>query len=404
MTLGTGANPEPTTTSSGISLTSGSSSPPRANTQPITPSSPHTLRNKEVNEFNSPLHTKTTSSTSNGAPSGLSKTPPKSIPSSPQHKKHLIKSTLSVPANIEFLNSDLDDNEDEDLKPLTSSFVENHFHTKTVSESDLKTRTTRKASAMNGHRRPRPSLMDIRNADRQLSLNMTKQQKIVPIVSGQLKPSEARKGAYTVSSISSPITLESYRNDFSSPLLDPKTILFAENFDFALIPEDVQYTDALFLSQIERLKQIVEKEYAEKGASAQFKRDAILWRRTLESPEYPALGMILRRVFCVLRYGGLMYRDSEKVNDWKLWSGTRYPIASALSHGSRVIIQLDRMVEGSDHGKDEHAFWKWLITYVFLFNWLVTLKISGQVDGDLSKFISTKTSGSKYCFVADFNM
>ncbi|KAG2389392.1 hypothetical protein C9374_013952 [Naegleria lovaniensis] len=166
-------------------------------------------------------------------------------------------------------------------------------------------------------------------------------------------------------------------------IVEPKEIIFLDNFEYALIPDDVPYSDPLFLSQVERLKQIIEREYSEVGALAQFKRDAILWRKTLESPEYEALGNVLRRIFCVLRYGGLLYREDEKTHEWNIWHSTKYPIASVLSHGSRVIIQLDSMDgEGATHHNgDEHSFWKWLIT--------------GSCDGDLSKYVSTYTSGNE---------
>lgn len=157
-------------------------------------------------------------------------------------------------------------------------------------------------------------------------------------------------------------TLDSNTRD----IVEPKEIIFLENFAYALIPDDVPYSDPLFLSQVERLKQIIEREYSEVGALAQFKRDAILWKKTLESPEYEALGNVLRRIFCVLRYGSLLYRENEKTHKWNLWNSTKYPIASVLSHGSRVIIQLDSM-DGDGaihHNGDEHSFWKWLVTYV----------------------------------------
>ncbi|KAL9651163.1 hypothetical protein ABK040_008235 [Willaertia magna] len=166
-----------------------------------------------------------------------------------------------------------------------------------------------------------------------------------------------------------------------------QTITTDNNSLYKLIPDNVPYTHPIFLSGIDKLRRVIEKEFKTMGPHSQIIRDAILWRRTLDNPEYKNLGNILRRIFCVIRFGGLMYRQNEKSDycnaKWNMWYKTNYPIASVLSHGSRVIIQLEKMngENSGDHLMDEHSFWKWLIT--------------GKPDGDVSKYISTKTSGNE---------
>jgi hypothetical protein len=66
--------------------------------------------------------------------------------------------------------------------------------------------------------------------------------------------------------------------------------------------------------------------------------------------------------------------------EWKSWSESGWPIATALSHGSRVMIQTPTS-KSKDSNERDHSFWNWLIT--------------GSQTGDISKFISTSISGDE---------
>jgi hypothetical protein len=177
-------------------------------------------------------------------------------------------------------------------------------------------------------------------------------------------------------------------------------------------PKDTSYyTSQEFMDHLEMVKIQVYEEFKLHGPFMQFRRDAKLWKLTIEEPEVPHLGTILRRIFTTLRYGGFLYREHEKTplntdpngpdpTRWMWWHDSAIPIASAMSHGSRVIIQLPKKqskhhVELDDDGygiddyydkddeKDQHchAFWRWLIT--------------GNPKGDVSKYVSTATNGNE---------
>jgi hypothetical protein len=86
--------------------------------------------------------------------------------------------------------------------------------------------------------------------------------------------------------------------------------------------------------------------------------DSILWSRTIDSPGNAYKGEILKRVFTVLRWGGLDFLPRNQ-NNWRRWTDVGWPIATALSHGGRVMIQLPRTDPRSPHEKD-HRFFDWL--------------------------------------------
>jgi len=153
-------------------------------------------------------------------------------------------------------------------------------------------------------------------------------------------------------------------------------------------------------------KDLVLSELKKEGMNPQFKRDAEYWYNTLsvftkqsnqdiiqsdfslasnitEKFELIALEKkridILRRIFVVLRYGDLLWRKSKKTNDWVLWNDLKgLPIATAMSHGSRIIIQLPRStlvdkkkgifsklkntLRPKDESNHDHGFWTWLLT------------------------------------------
>jgi hypothetical protein len=79
-------------------------------------------------------------------------------------------------------------------------------------------------------------------------------------------------------------------------------------------------------------------------ADRQFQLDAALWYGALHHPPSAAEGAFLKRLFGLLYYGGLLFKDDQ--GNWHDWNGTysgrnpTVPVAAALSHGGRVIIQI----------------------------------------------------------------
>src|SRR5262249_45389047 len=101
-----------------------------------------------------------------------------------------------------------------------------------------------------------------------------------------------------------------------------------------------------------------QQAYREMLPSQQMGWDAYLWEQALALPGTVAKQPILRRLFTVLRWGGLMFRPEKNQNNWRLGSDVGGNIAAAISHGGRVMIQLPRTKAGQD-GKDD-AFFTWL--------------------------------------------
>jgi hypothetical protein len=57
-----------------------------------------------------------------------------------------------------------------------------------------------------------------------------------------------------------------------------------------------------------------------------FIRDAILWKLTMKYPGNRARRDILRRIFSILRYGGLFYRNDKKSNEYNFRHDLNLPI------------------------------------------------------------------------------
>jgi hypothetical protein len=142
--------------------------------------------------------------------------------------------------------------------------------------------------------------------------------------------------------------------------------------------------------KVEEMREFVDTEWKLKRFEGQVQRDAEVWLETLKNPGVESRGNILRRLFTVIRYGGLVLRHASREGSeadckWKSWYETKWPIATTLSHGGRIVIQLPRKKLNSKNPQtgsryDSH-FWKWLIT--------------GEVDGDLSEYVSTSGSGDQ---------
>ena len=87
-------------------------------------------------------------------------------------------------------------------------------------------------------------------------------------------------------------------------------------------------------------------QVAPKPQIAQFRVDAGMWYGAVTSDE----SGVLLRIFQTLWWGGLFVK---RANGWQPWSSTGAPIASVLSHGGRIILQLPKSPSGD-------AFWEWL--------------------------------------------
>jgi hypothetical protein len=151
------------------------------------------------------------------------------------------------------------------------------------------------------------------------------------------------------------------------------------------------------------LEEKINKEYEEGGFAPQAARDADIWYKTLTEKATDHLEQqridILRRIFCVIRNGGLIFRSDNKGENWKWFADSNLPLATALSHGSRIMIQLDKSHVGgkkrkmsnflqfssrseltTDETDHNHAFWNWLLT--------------GDPDGKLRDVVSTDSDSS----------
>lgn len=84
----------------------------------------------------------------------------------------------------------------------------------------------------------------------------------------------------------------------------------------------------------------------------QFKLDCALWYASLNvSAGSSEKTSLLKRFFNVLYHGGLLYHSAG----WHSWASSNIPLASVLSHGGRVLIQLPfAKYEG------DNEFFNWL--------------------------------------------
>lgn len=64
---------------------------------------------------------------------------------------------------------------------------------------------------------------------------------------------------------------------------------------------------------------------------------------------------IVQNLFKVVRYGGLMCCPDPKTGAYSPWP---YNIASCISHGGRVLIQIGKVSPLEKSGTD-HSFWRW---------------------------------------------
>jgi hypothetical protein len=85
-------------------------------------------------------------------------------------------------------------------------------------------------------------------------------------------------------------------------------------------------------------------------ADEQFKFDTAMWYGAITQPGSSWKANVLKRLFLVLYYGGLMVHRED---GWVSWKSLGQPICGSISHGARVLIWLP---ENDNLG----AFWTWL--------------------------------------------
>ena len=84
----------------------------------------------------------------------------------------------------------------------------------------------------------------------------------------------------------------------------------------------------------------------------QFKRDTGFWFGAMVAPG-TAQRTTIQKLFSILHYGGLMVRRFET---WYTWQSLHIPIAAAISHSARVLVQLPRE---NPHAPNSNI-WGWL--------------------------------------------
>lgn len=87
-----------------------------------------------------------------------------------------------------------------------------------------------------------------------------------------------------------------------------------------------------------------------RSAQEQFELDTAMWYGAYCNQGDHNKEFMILRIFLVLHYGGLFF---QRDHAWSPWSGSGIPLASALSHGGRVLVQLPP-------GQPARDFWNWL--------------------------------------------
>jgi hypothetical protein len=86
------------------------------------------------------------------------------------------------------------------------------------------------------------------------------------------------------------------------------------------------------------------------SADEQFERDTAMWYGAIIQSGKTWKSEMLKRLFSVLYFGGLM---AKRQTGWVAWANQRVPICASISHGCRVLIWLP---ENDGNGE----FWTWL--------------------------------------------
>ena len=112
----------------------------------------------------------------------------------------------------------------------------------------------------------------------------------------------------------------------------------------------VKPKDTLGKGKYSGLKGRVSDFLSKQTPDEQFERDTAMWFGAIIQSGEPWKAEMLKRLFLVLYYGGLMVRRQD---GWIPWTNQRIPICASISHGARVLIWLPE-------NDTNQEFWRWL--------------------------------------------
>ncbi len=87
--------------------------------------------------------------------------------------------------------------------------------------------------------------------------------------------------------------------------------------------------------------------------------DVAMWYGAMTSPGAVGAYGLIQNCFHLLYYGEMAAKGQD--GTWKTWRSMNWPVAMALSHGGRVLVELP--MEGNMPGMNNANFWTWLWDY-----------------------------------------
>lgn len=91
----------------------------------------------------------------------------------------------------------------------------------------------------------------------------------------------------------------------------------------------------------------------------QMELDVAMWYGAMASPGAVGAFGLIRNCFHLLYYGQMAAKRQD--GTWSTWRSFNWPLAMALSHGGRVLVQLPRLANMP--GMTHLNFWTWLWDY-----------------------------------------
>lgn len=104
---------------------------------------------------------------------------------------------------------------------------------------------------------------------------------------------------------------------------------------------------------------VAELSHRDRSVDEQIDLDVQAWQGVLRYPGDPDLKRLVSRLFTLLVHGGLLYREQNQ-GTWRTWARgmANFPVASVLSHGGRVLVQLPT-------GDQAERVFEWLVPKKF---------------------------------------
>lgn len=104
---------------------------------------------------------------------------------------------------------------------------------------------------------------------------------------------------------------------------------------------------------------VAELSQRDRSVEEQIDLDVQAWQGVLRHPGDAACQRLVSRLFTLLVHGGLLYREQNQ-GTWKTWARgmAGFPVASVLSHGGRVLVQLPP-------GDEATQIFEWLVPQKF---------------------------------------